>query len=223
VIAYSDSLHILILEAIEGRRIADLQGKELEQGLRYMGRALAAFHSIPAGKNLPKFTRLDAEQLQQAAAAISLVRPDVAALAQQLCSSLCADGDAASSEKVRAHGDIHPKNGILRGDRVVLIDLDQTGLAPAAADLGSLLAALRYDVITGSLTAEEEGRLADAFLSGYSSVRKLPRLAELRWHMAAALLAERALRSVSRVRIEGLEHLRELLLEAIGLRDEIHA
>ena len=223
VIAYSDSLHMLLLEAIEGRRIADLQGEELERGLGYLGRALAAFHSIPASKSLPKFTRLDHEQLQQAAAAISLVRPDVAALAQQLCSSLCSDGDSASGEKVRVHGDVHPKNGILRGDRVVLIDLDQSGVASAAADLGSFLAALRYEVITGTLSSHQENRMADAFLSGYAALRNLPRPAELQWHKAAALLAERALRAVSRVRTEGLENLRELLLETMEMRAEVHA
>jgi Ser/Thr protein kinase RdoA (MazF antagonist) len=118
------------------------------------------------------------------------------------------------------HGDVHPKNGILCGNRVVMIDLDQAGLAPAAADLGSLLAALRYEVISGSLSAARESVLAEAFLAGYESAAKLPGTFELRWHTAAALLSERALRSVSRMRVEGLENMEKLLQAAMDTLEQ---
>jgi Ser/Thr protein kinase RdoA (MazF antagonist) len=112
------------------------------------------------------------------------------------------------------HGDLHPKNGIVTQDGVALIDLDQSAAGPAAADVGSLLAGLRYGRRIGLLSGSAERRLSAAFLAGYASTRPLPPMASLRWSMAAALLAERALRAVNRVRPEGLVHLDGLLADA---------
>jgi Ser/Thr protein kinase RdoA (MazF antagonist) len=112
------------------------------------------------------------------------------------------------------HGDVHPKNAVLSGDSLTLIDLDQCGAGPAAADLGSLLAALSYKRLTGLLSPARERELAESFLAGYADARALPSVASLRWHTAAALLAERALRAVNLIRTEGLRHLPEILAEA---------
>jgi Ser/Thr protein kinase RdoA (MazF antagonist) len=126
-------------------------------------------------------------------------------------------GDAP---RVCLHGDVHPKNGILRGERLTLIDLDQCGTGDAAADLGSLLASLTYGRITSGASRTSTKSLGEAFLSGYESARALPARASLRWHTAAALLAERALRAVNRVRPEGLARLRELLAAAFDVLGE---
>ena len=211
-ILYSAPLGVLLLEAIAGRRIADLQGQELEHGLHSLGRTLAAFHGAPIPEGVPPFTRFHPERMQEGAAVIGLVRPDVAELAQQVCNALCSRADAFSGPAVCLHGDVHPKNGILRDGRIVLIDLDQTAAGPAAADLGSFLAALRYEVVVGILSETSERRFADAFLSGYAAVSELPAGPALRLYTAAALFAERVQRSVSRVRPQGLERLSELLV-----------
>jgi Ser/Thr protein kinase RdoA (MazF antagonist) len=97
---------------------------------------------------------------------------------------------------------------------MTLIDLDQAAAGPAAADLGGMLAGLRYCRRVGLCSRAAERALAGAFLAGYAAVRPLPPPAELRWHAAAALLAERALRAVNRVRAEGLLHLGEILDDA---------
>jgi len=47
-------------------------------------------------------------------------------------------------------------------------------------------------------------------------VRSLPRGDEIRWYTAAALLTERALRAVNRIRPEGLAVLDRLLDEAFS-------
>jgi Ser/Thr protein kinase RdoA (MazF antagonist) len=220
VLAYSSSLHILVLQAIEGKRIADLQGDELEQGVHAMGRALGSFHSTPVNAEMQCFTRLDPDHLQEAAATIAFVRPEAAFLVQRLTERLCSTYMKTNSPAVRVHGDVHPKNGLLCGGRVIMIDLDQAGLAPAAADLGSFLAALRYEVITRSLPQARESVLAEAFLAGYATAANLPRVPELQWHVAAALLSERALRSVSRVRVEGLENMENLLQAAMDALEQ---
>jgi Ser/Thr protein kinase RdoA (MazF antagonist) len=155
--------------------------------------------------------------MQLAASSIGLVRPDLAQLAAELCDQLCCQKKELSEASVCLHGDVHPKNGILLDKGIALIDLDQASLGPPAADLGSLLAALRYERYIGLLTEPGERALAEAFLCGYHQLSMLPEPESLRWHMAAALFAERSFRSVSRIRLPGLQCLPELLLDAQSL------
>ncbi len=97
---------------------------------------------------------------------------------------------------------------------VALIDLDQVATGPAAADIGSLLAAFRYAAIVGAISPAAERAYSDAFCAGYGRVRELPDPETLRRHLAAALISERALRAVTRVRRRGLAALATLLEEA---------
>ena len=133
---------------------------------------------------------------------VAVGRPDVAAAAIRLADRL-ADGPPPGGPQVALHGDCHPKNALLAGDSIALIDLDQAGVGPAAADIGSLIARLHADGDTGAMRS--------AFLSGYQAVRPLPPDRSLRWHTAAALVAERGVRAVNRVHLPTLDRLPELL------------
>lgn len=219
-IAYSESHRALFLEPIAGRRIADLDEAKRPDGFRRFGSALAALHSLPVPDDLPAFKRLDIDRLHKAAEVITQARPDVAGLARKLAQELCERRTALTDEAVCLHGDAHPKNGIHQKDSVALIDLDQAGTGAAAADVGSLLAALRYYRRSRLLSPVRERELASAFLRGYAEVREPPDRNSLRWHTAAALMAERALRAVSRIRREGLEQLNDLLLDSWKLLAE---
>jgi tRNA A-37 threonylcarbamoyl transferase component Bud32 len=219
-LTYSEAHRALFLEPIAGRRLADLAGGERLEGFRRFGAALAALHSVPVPVALLPFTRLDPPRLQEAAQTIGRARPDVAELAGNLAQVLCERRQGFTDPAVCLHGDPHPKNGILQIDCLALIDLDQAGTGTAAADLGSLLAALRYSRCVGIITHASERELACAFLCGYSQARELPDQNSLRWHTAAALLAERSLRAVNRIRREGLKHLNDLLLDSWGLLKE---
>jgi hypothetical protein len=64
---------------------------------------------------------------------------------------------------------------------------------------------------TGTRTWHEASALKRALLIGYGAPQHSP---ELRWHVAAALLQERALRSVTRIRAATLQKLPEILLAA---------
>ncbi|HEX5733907.1 MAG TPA: phosphotransferase [Blastocatellia bacterium] len=219
-LAYSEECRTLFLEPIAGRRITDLSSAARPDGFRRLGAALAALHSLAVPDDLPPFSRLDPDRLQKAAVIIGQARPDVRELADEVAKELCEMWTAPADSRVCLHGDVHPKNGIIQNSHAALIDLDQAGAGPAAADLGSLLAALRYSRCVGILSPADERRLRRAFLSGYSEVRELPERRCLRWHVAAALLAERALRSVSRIRQEGLHRLNELLIDCRRLLSE---
>lgn len=215
-IDFSGAHRLLLLEPVPGMRVADLRGGELRRGFHNLGRTLAAFHGLPVPETLPRFTRLDLDGVSKAAMLITRARPDVGDLARRLSLQLSSEFQQIDA-LVCLHGDVHPKNGIAQNGRLTLIDLDQAGVGPAATDLGSLLAALRYNRCVGLIGAADERALAEPFLRGYREVRSLPDDQSLRWHVAAALLSERALRSVNRIRPDGLLHLRTLLVQAAAV------
>ena len=87
---------------------------------------------------------------------LARVRPDVADDAQALAERLGERRTVPGSALL--HGDVHLKNGLLAGDQVHLVDLDQCARGHPAADIGSLLAALRHRRLIGGLTADRAGR-----------------------------------------------------------------
>lgn len=214
VLFHSEPHHLLVLQVLHGKRMAELKGVELHHALESLGQKLATLHSLPIPSHLPEFDRIQDAHIELAAATIGLVRPDLAQLASELASQLCSQRAEFSEAKVCLHGDVHPKNGVLLGNEIGLIDMDQASLGPRAADIGSMLAALRYERHIGLLTEEAEQERATAFLNGYKTRAKLPEPESLRWHIASALFAERALRSVSRIRMPGLMCLPALLMDA---------
>ncbi|HYY99331.1 MAG TPA: phosphotransferase [Pyrinomonadaceae bacterium] len=219
-LAYDEARRTLLLEPVEGSRVADLRAEELPHGYYQLGAALAALHSLRAPEGLPAFKRLTRARVRRAARVVGAARPDARREASELATELERRYEAASGPRVCLHGDVHPKNAVARGGVFTLIDLDQCAAGDAAADLGSLLASLTYGRITSGASQPSIKSLGEAFLSGYESARALPSRASLRWHTAAALLAERALRSVNRVRPEGLARLRELLAAASEVLSE---
>ena len=66
----------------------------------------------------------------------------------------------------------------------------------------------------GSISRAEEATLERALLAGYATVREPPERSGLDWHLAAALLGERALRAITRLRVPGLLCLPRLLADA---------
>jgi Ser/Thr protein kinase RdoA (MazF antagonist) len=217
VIYHSSQRQILVFQALRGRRMADVQGREVFGAFSRLGQALACLHTLPVPAHLQEFPRFTPSHMKLAANSIGLVRPDLAQLASELCDVLCQRKKELNEPAVCLHGDVHPKNGILLEKGVALIDLDQASVGPPAVDLGSLLAALRYERHIGSLTESAERTLDDVFLAGYQQFGMLPEPESLRWHMAAGLFAERAFRAVSRIRLPGLHCLPELLMDAMHL------
>ena len=219
VLSYSPTHRALLLEAIAGRRVVDLDGANLQSGLRQWGAALATLHGLPPPPDVPRFARVEPDRLEQAARVIGLARPELWRCVDELARALAERRPHSTEPPVCLHGDVHPRNGIMTDDGFALVDLDQVTAGPAAADLGSLLAWLRCRRRVGLLSAATEHQLAGAFLDGYAAFRAVPDPASLRWHTAAALLAERALRAVSWVRPDVLDCLPDLIEDARALLD----
>jgi aminoglycoside phosphotransferase len=198
---------VLLMQAVPGVQWGELAGPALAAAVRRLGVAIGTLHDSGdrAAAGLPRFGRLDARRVVHSAHLVAMARPDVATRALRLADRL-ADGPPPGGPAVTLHGDCHPKNALADGAAIALIDLDQAGRGPAAADIGSLLARLHQDGDTGAMRA--------AFLAGYRTVRALPAERSLRWHTAAALVAERAVRAVNRVHLPTLDRLGDLLATA---------
>lgn len=186
--------------------------------LAALGTALAALHRRPTDALGDHGTRLNPGRIRRAAELVGQALPGHAAAATRVADLLVASVPPPAPA-VHLHGDVHPANVLVQPDGIGLIDLDQAGAGPAAADLGPLLARLRC---APPSTAPADGALgtlaAAALLDGYG--RDRPDDGELVWYAAAALLVERALRAVNCVRPEGLAELPTVLATATRWLEE---
>lgn len=208
VLATDAARHRLVLEPMPGRDWGVLAPEELAPALVRLGRAIAHLHRVPvpSGAALGPFGRLASRRILGSAAVVGAARPDVGARVDALARALVATRPP-DARPCLLHGDCHPKNALVADDAVALIDLDQAGVGAAAADVGSLLARLATGALVGEHAAADEPALAAAFLAGYGEVGEPPAPDVLRWHVAAALVAERAVRAVNRLKPSSLLHL----------------
>ena len=203
-IAYSETHHLLLLECVPGVPLSTVA--QSEDAFFRLGEALKSLHQIKPPSTLPRATRLTPEAIVGASTTISEARPDVAKQVRRLSAKLVAQYTPGNS--VFLHGDVHPKNVFLNDDSIFLLDLDQAASGPATGDLGSVIAGLYCDVCTGARAFSEASSLKRALLAGYGAPQDSR---ELHWHIAAALLQERALRSVTRIRAATLQKLPDIL------------
>ena len=216
---------LFIQEPLPGLTLAQIEPNQEEAALGELGRVIARLHGMDGMDRMdgmggitaaPAFRRLEVERVVHSVELVALARPDVAPLTRHLARRL-RPGPPAGEAPVLLHGDCHPKNALVHGSGVALIDLDQAGIGPAAADLASMLARLAHRAIVGDLGTDRAETLGEAFLGGYAEVRALPQGASLAWHTAAALVAERAIRAVNRVDVKALGRLDQVLEVALGL------
>ena len=214
VLATSDDQRLLTIEAGPGRLLATLPAACREQALRHLGAALATLHTTTPPAGLPTHDRLGVARIERAAELLGKARPDLAPRAAALARCLRVEARPAAPD-VLVHGDVHARNVLCARDSITLIDLDQVALGPAAADLASVLASLACEQSSGSSSAANAARLGHALCDGYALVRPLPDRAALGWHVRAAVLVERCLRAVNRVRTDELAHLAAYLDHAL--------
>ena len=202
---------LLVLDPVPGVPWATLDQRASRDAVAALGRCVAHVHATAAaGCDLPPFVRTEPRRVLRSAEVVARARPDVAATVLGLAAALLGD-PPAPVRPVLLHGDCHQGNLLAGPHGVSLIDLDQAGLGPAAADVGSVLARLLVAGLVGATAPADGGGLAAAFLGGYAQVRPLPSAPELAWHVAAALLVEGALRAVNRVHQPELARLAEVV------------
>jgi thiamine kinase-like enzyme len=220
-LAYEPRDRVLWQEGLEGATLEQAHPDDRipERVLRRVAGAIAALHGSPVAR-LPSVGPADVlAELRTRAAVIGDAQPGLRERLDRVVRALsgAAPGAAAAAT---LHGDLHPKNLFLIGERVCLIDLDSVRRGPAELDLASWLACMLY---RACLRGEPSGSVQAAvgsFVNLYERERGAPidRRA-LDWYTAAALVSERAYRVLSRLkdgRLEILDDLLELALRAVA-------
>ena len=129
---------LVVLEPMTGTVLAELR-VDADRAAA-VGAAIAWVHGATPPSATPTFPGPAPARLAGAAAAVERAVPAPPLLTRRLLDALRRRPPTAGRVRPAAHGDCHPKNALVDGERVSLVDLDQAGLGSAAADLGSLLA-----------------------------------------------------------------------------------
>lgn len=209
-VGYLPEQHMALFTPAPGRPLNQLDRAAVPEAMAALGEALSVLHAQPTD-GFAAFTRLDPEQVSGAGRLVAAARPDLATLAGALVDALLSTRRPAGPT-VLLHGDLHPKNVLVHETGVSLVDLDQAGTGPAAAELGGTLARLWCprpgDAIEGA-TAAAAG---EALLDSYD---RTPGREDLLWYAAAALLVERAVRAISRVDVAAIGELETVMTTAL--------
>lgn len=121
---------------------------------------------------------------------------------------------------VLLHGDLHAKNilmpestpGCSASNPVALIDLDTLAHGSPAHDLGSWIAALLYRALIDDRDLAATFARANDFVGAYREYAPTAVAdADIRWYTAAALLSERAFRTLTRLKSGRLNHLADVI------------
>lgn len=224
---YQEGQRILWQEGLEGRTLQEsCPNDQFDDVLTAnIAKAITRFHGALLKRTRRITTGELAEQLERVNGLLA-GRPEGGTL-RTVTKRLAAQAKhIVPNETVTLHGDLHPANILLDGDRIALIDLDSVATGSAASDIGSWIAALLYRARLRGEQVETIMPSIAGFVEAYrshASWRLDP--GELRWYTATALIGERVFRCLTRLKpgrqalIDDLIHLAdrigcgELLLE----------
>jgi aminoglycoside phosphotransferase (APT) family kinase protein len=126
--------------------------------------------------------------LQAVAAYLGFLCPEWESRACRLADRL-ADGLVRQPLRPRPyHGDFHPKQVLVDGDHIVILDLDEAAHGDSAADLGHFIAFLELNVLRGRLPRERAEQIKECFLAGYRQTGGQWSPERVQLHLAATLL-----------------------------------
>lgn len=216
--------HLHWQTAVPGRVLAQAHTAPDARQAEAVGRLLAALHGTPAPA-APQLTLAGLHQRLQAITQLMCeLQPALAARVGRVAAALDA-GLSHISTGVQAtctlHGDLHPGNMLLDGERLSLIDLDGACQGPALLELGSWLAdALYRGQLQGHAhDAIEAGR--SGFMAGYAQAGgQAFGSRQLSWATAWQLWCQRAWRCIVNLKpgryalLPGLLALTEALLSS---------
>lgn len=150
--------HAVLIDWVDGTPLDLLEPGRFVPGCYESGRALAALHR--SGVRFDRswtvedeLTQLERRATRRSGALLGAARQLAANLADQPLTS--------------AHRDLHPRQVVVTGGGVRMIDLDDAAMAPPSLDVGNFLAHLEADEITGRLDIRTGLAAARAFRSGY--------------------------------------------------------
>jgi aminoglycoside phosphotransferase (APT) family kinase protein len=172
-LAYERESNLILLEYMDGKPIADLLCEEAPQreqcieAVRTAARVLVELHRVPVTGFAVRTSEEGRRKTSWRSSRLEGLDPQLAkritALLQQIADR-CAQFPCSATTFV--HGSPSPKQFLVDGDRVSLLDFDGARLGDPAADLGVFLASLSKYELKASDPAVLAG-LGDSFLEEY--------------------------------------------------------
>lgn len=217
-LAFDSDQNILLLGPLPGitLRSAIKTARDAREAIERTARALATLHGYDDPK-LPRRTVADhLARAQRATRLLAQFAPELAEQAEEIGHVLHAraprDRDCVYGF---VHGDFHYDQVLVDPAKVGFLDFDQAHTGPVAADLGNLLAHLRYRRIKGRRVAD--ATLADAFLEAYVEAAQKPLApGSISWWTALALL-QIGIKPIRRLDADGPHKVRKLVEEVKGV------
>ena len=185
-------------ESVPGVPLQDLPSAQAAACMSKLGVQLAALHHAGLALERACLPGAQAERLRQVAQVLSLTWPTLGTQVSQGAAQL-----AAGLERVHAragvclHGDLHPRNILVDGRSLALIDLDGMWLGPAALDLGAWIADGIYRALLVGTPPRRDLAAWREFVAAYEDARGAKvDASDLAWSVGWALYTQRAWRCV---------------------------
>jgi aminoglycoside phosphotransferase (APT) family kinase protein len=164
-IAYLPERRMFLMESLQGVTLQDcIKNRDL-RAVEAAARSLASLHRLSPG-DLPAVDPRSWEQrLADTLDMISGIAPDLSDIAAAVCRSLEKRLDIAGEYKPGfVHGDLHPGQIIIDGEKAGFIDFDRSYMGDTAADIGNFIANLKLWSLKDNINT---GDFESAFASGY--------------------------------------------------------
>ncbi|MEY2477766.1 MAG: hypothetical protein QOG87_3081 [Actinomycetota bacterium] len=197
-----EGIELLVLPAVEGRSLhalafdPALSPLQRADAFRATGRAVARLHAGPP----PATTVTSADDVSALDRSVDALRAIDPALAERWDGVLAelASMEVAPAPVVPSHGALRTDQIVMAPDGPALLDLDGYCAAPAACDLGNLLAYLRWRAMRRPDDAEMAALGREAMLTGYEELAPAPHIDVARYEGLSLLkIAARRYRNLN--------------------------
>jgi len=202
---------LLLQERVPGERLGDLLSLPSFQGsLLQTARSIADIHRARIPLNKMRDPLRETQSLRRWSIVLQNIRTDLARRIQTLQESLLKEMELRTAVTGTVHGDFHPTNVLVDGEKVYLIDFDQMAYGDPAADIGRFLASFRISSLRkfGDLYSLQGA--SETFLQEYLSAGSGD-VSQIRMFESSSLITTAA--SAFRVQRQGWEKEVLLLLE----------
>lgn len=152
--------HLGLVEFVPGVPLNQLEGIELIRACEMAGAALNRLHN--SGVELDRDWSISEELDQLERRATPRASGAIAALVGL--------DFAKGTSLVSSHRDCHPGQAVVSGEHFCWIDLDDSAMAPAALDVGNMIAHLRRYGAVGTIDPRVVAKSIDAFRAAYGEL-----------------------------------------------------
>ena len=188
-LAHSYRHHLLVSEWLPGILLSELisTGSPDLQAVANTGAALAELHTQPCERLHQFASQAEARRLVELAGGLGILSPSLAGKSLELAQKLGARLVQIPTEGMPIHGDFYPAQVLIDGELVAFLDLDEAVCGHPAADIGSFLGRLLYQVINGKYSHQFIDQVQEALLKGYQQVGSSPNPDIINMYTAASL------------------------------------